>query len=157
MVTGLRILALLIDCCVCICSILGLVYLREWTSGGAEEVGFAYVLLWFTFFALWPFVYFGVPTGLWGSTLGKLVCRLRVDCGQGGFWLGFKREALKLLTVFSVVGAFFCAFQVILQGKTWYDSFCGTRVESKSGVGLSKMQKRFRQYMKDRQASEERT
>ena len=153
MVIVLRLLALTIDCCLCVCSILGFVYLREWASGGSAEVGFAYILLWFAFFALWPFVYFGVPTGLWGWTLGKLVCRLRVNCQKGGFWRVFKREILKLLTIFSVVGAFFCMFEVLSRGTTWYDSFCGTRVESKSGAGLSKMQKRFRQYMKDRQAS----
>ena len=155
MVIGLRILALIIDCCICVFSILGLVHLREWASGGSGEVGFVYILLWLVFFSLWPFIYFGVPTGLWGATLGKFVCRLKVDCGEGGFGRGFKREVLKLLTILSVFGAFFCAFQVICQGTTWYDTLCGTRVESKSGVGLTKMQKRFRQYMKDRQPNQE--
>jgi uncharacterized RDD family membrane protein YckC len=152
----LRILALIIDCCVCVFSLLGLVHLREWASGGSGEVGLIYILLWFMFFALWPFIYFGIPTGLWGATLGKLVCRLKVDWRQGGFRRGFKRETLKLLTIFSVVGVFFCAFQVIGRGTTWYDTMCGTRVEFRGRMRLTKMQKRFHRHMKDRQASKER-
>ncbi|MHC4741924.1 MAG: RDD family protein [Planctomycetota bacterium] len=155
MVIVLRLLAFVIDCCVCVFSILGLVHVREWIWGGSGEVGIAYILLWLAFFALWPFVYFGVPTGLWRATLGKFVCRLKVKCSETGFWRGLKRETLKLLTIFSVVGAFFCLFQVIHQGTTWYDALCRTRVEPKTGVALTKMQKRFRRTMKERQASRE--
>lgn len=150
---GLRILALIIDCCVCAFSLLGLVHVREWVSGGSGEVGFVYILLWFTFFTLWPFVYFGVPTALWGRTLGKFLLRLKVDCSKGGFWRGFWRETLKLLSIFSVFGVFFCAFQIFHQGTTWYDTLCGTRVEFKRRVRLTKIQQRFRQYMKDRKPS----
>ena len=153
---ALRILALIIDFGLCVFSLLGLVHLREWASGGSGEVGLVYILLWFVMFALWPFVYFGLPTGLWGATLGKFLCRLKVDCPDGGLWRGFRRETYKLLTIFSLIGAFFCAFQFFSYGTTWYDNYCGTSVESKSGIGLSKMPKRFRRYMKHRQESQER-
>jgi len=157
-VIGLRILALIIDCCVCVFSILGFVHVREWVSGGSEEVGFIFILLWFMFFALWPFVYFGVPTGLWGGTLGKLLCRLEVRYSEGGrpgISRGLGRETLKLLSIFSVFGVFFCAFQILCQGTTWYDTICGTRVEFKPRVRLTKTQKRFRQYMKNRKAGQQ--
>ena len=153
---GLRILALIIDCCVCVFSLLGFVHVREWVSGGSGEAGFIFILLWFMFFALWPFVYFALPTALWGATCGKFLFRLKVDCSQGGFWRGFWRETLKVLSILSMFGIFFCAFQILCQGTTWYDNLCGTHVGPKSSIGLTKMQKRFRRYMKDRQASQER-
>lgn len=155
MLIALRILALIIDCCVCLFTIFGLVHVREWTSGGSGQVGIAYILFWLAFFASWPFLYFGVPTGLWGATLGKFLCRLNVDCPDAGFRRRFKREALKLLTIFSVVGPFFCLFQVIYRRTTWYDTLCATRIESKTGLGLTKMQKRFRRTMTERQPSRE--
>jgi len=152
---GLRILALIIDCGVCVFSLLGFVHVRGWVWGGSPEVGFILILLWFMFFALWPFVYFGVPTGLWGRTCGKFLCRLKVDCSEGGFWRGFWRETLKLLSILSLFGVFFCAFQIFCQGTTWYDTMCGTRVEFKPRVRLTKTQKRFRRYMKDRKPSQQ--
>ena len=144
---ALRILALIIDCGVCVFSILGLLYVREWASDSSGQVGIAYILLWLAFFALWPFVYFGVTTGLWGATLGKFLCRLKIDRTDGGFGRGFRRETFKLLTIFSIFGAFFCAFEIFHRGTTWYDGICGTRVELRSGKRLTKTQKRFREYM----------
>jgi len=153
--TGLRILALIIDCGLCVFSLLGLVHLTEWVSAGSQEVGFVYIMLWFTIFALWPFVYFGLPTALWGATCGKFLCRLKVHYLDGGFWRGFRRETFKLLTIFSLFGAFFCVFQFFRHGTTWYDNLCGTRVELKSRKRLTKTQKRFRKYMKNRRESQQ--
>jgi len=48
-------------------------------------------------------------------------------------------------------GIFFCAFQIFYQGTVWYDKLCGTQVEFKPHVRLTKAQERFRKYMKEQE------
>jgi len=149
---GLRILALIIDCIVCFFSLPAVFYASGWIIKNSGNFALLIIPLWFASLAAWPFLYFGVPTGLWGRTLGKFVCRLEVTFTAGerpGLWRGIGRETLKLISIFSLFGIFFCAFQVFYQGTTWYDTICETQVEFKPRVRLTKTQKRFRQYMKE--------
>ncbi|MBL7152630.1 MAG: RDD family protein [Phycisphaerae bacterium] len=139
---GLRILALIIDCCVCFFSLPWVFYASgSWVIEHSGRLGILIIPLWSAMLVAWPFVYFGVPTGLWGRTLGKLLCRLEVGYSEGGrpgLWRGLGRETLKLISIISVFGVFFCAFQILYQGTTWYDTTCGTQVEFKPRVRRTK-------------------
>jgi len=158
---GLRILALIIDCAIWICffSLPWVFQASAWIIENSGPLTLLLLPLWFALLAAWPFLYFGVPTGLWGKTLGKLLCRLEVSykllCrlevsyangARPGLWRGLGRETLKLFSIISLFGALFCAFGVLHQGAAWYDTICGTSVE--------KTQKTFRQHMKDQQKSQ---
>jgi len=154
---GLRILALIIDCAICFFSLPWVFRASAWIIENSGPLTLLLLPLWFALLAAWPFLYFGVPTGLWGKTLGKLLCRLEVSYANGdrpGLWRGLGRETLKLFSIISLFGALFCAFGVLHQGAAWYDTICGTSVEFKPRVRLTKTQKTFRQHMKDQQKSQ---
>ncbi len=128
---GLRVLALIIDCGLCLGSSMLVMGMLGWMIEKLPVVRFLLVPVHFALFLAWPFVYFGVSTGLWGKTPGKFLCRLYVtDCRgcRPGVWRALGREALKFLTIGSGLGVIWCLFQILHHGITWYDQLCGTEV-----------------------------
>jgi uncharacterized RDD family membrane protein YckC len=150
---GLRILALIIDLAFCFGT---LPFVMGGTGWLLERVGgFALLLLpfWLILIFIWPLLCLAIPTGIWGRTLGKLICRLHVTDIHGrspGIWRALGREVLKCLAVGTGIGAMLTLYQVIYQGGTWYDQMCGTKVDFSPYVRLTPTQKHFRKYMKDR-------
>jgi len=159
MVIGLRILALIIDCAIC----LGLLplfisatgYAVEFLSNIGSGIQALFLLpLWFALIIVSPFLYFGITTGLWGRTPGKFICRLYVvdaNNSRPGLWRGLGRETLKILAIACSIGAIIAFFQMLYHDVTWYDSVCGTQVHFKPYVRLTKTQKKYRKYMKEQQ------
>jgi uncharacterized RDD family membrane protein YckC len=150
---GLRILALMIDLAVCFGSLPLVVGLTGWLIERAG--GFALLLLpfWFVLILVWPLLCVAIPTGLWGKSLGKLVCRLTVTDLHGrspGVWRALGREVLKFLAIGSGIGTLLTLYQILYQGGTWYDQLCGTSVEFSPYVRLTQTQKNWRQHMKNR-------
>jgi len=148
---GLRFLAFIIDVTVCF-TLTPLLFTAVGKLGEFEGVlGLLMLPVVFAMFVVWPFLYFGVPTGLWGRTPGKWICRVKVldDFGNPpGLWRGLGREALKLLAVACQIGAIFCVYQLLTHGITWYDQLCKTRVEFTPWVRLTATQKNFRKKYK---------
>ena len=153
MVIGLRILALMIDVAFCFGT---LPMLLTGATLCFELCPFGIVLFPFLFHLIifmWPLLYLAIPTGLWGKTLGKLICRLSVTDYRErapGFWHALGREVLKCLAIGSGIGAVITLFQVIYQGETWYDNLCGTSVEFKPYIRLTQTQKNWRKLYKKR-------
>lgn len=144
---GLRLLAFIIDATICFFSFIPIVAGTGWVFNYAGGFGLILLPLWFVLIIAWPFIYFGVPTGLWGRTLGRWICRLRVTTGNDeipGLWRGLGRESLKLLALGSSIGGILALLQLIYQGTTWYDQLCKTAVIFKPYVRLTKTQKHFR-------------
>ena len=147
---GLRFLAFIIDSAICFSAlpVLSLVNIKFMeTAGRSGSVGLLAIPFFFVLLIGWPFAYFGVTTGLWGRTLGKWICRVKVVDAYGnppGLWRGLGRETLKLLAVGCQIGAIFCVYQLLTHGITWYDQLCSTQVEFTPWVRLSATQKNFR-------------
>jgi uncharacterized RDD family membrane protein YckC len=155
---GLRVLALVIDLAVCLGAMPLIFISGSWIMTTFEDVPSALALLFVPlFFAslfLWPLLYFCIPTAIWGRTLGKLICRLKVtDIYDQGprFWRKLGREALKCLMIVSGIGFTITFILLVSQGSAWYDNLCGTKVEFSSYIRLTKTQKNYRKYMKDRE------
>jgi len=150
---GLRILALIIDMAFCVGAwplVMGGV---GWGVDKMDGFGIIFIPFWFTLFFVWPFLYLAIPTGFWGKTLGKLLCRLSVTGYNNrvpGVWRALGREVLKCLAIGSGIGAMFTLFQIIYQGETWYDHLCGTRVEFNPYIRLTKTQKNWRKLYKSK-------
>ena len=88
--------------------------------------------LWYVLLFVWPVLCFAIPTGLWGKTLGKLICGLTVRDLRGnppGISRALGREFLKCLAIGSGLGALLALLQIVYQGRAWYDQLCGTRVQ----------------------------
>ena len=154
---GLRILALVIDVVICFGTLPLVLTVSTWPMNLLpDSLGFFSLLLfpvWLLLFILWPILCLAIPTGIWGRTLGKLICRLKVTDSNGdppGIWRALGREVLKCLAIGSFFFAILLLFQIVYQGRTWYDQLCGTLVEFKPYVRLTKTQRNYRKYMKNR-------
>jgi uncharacterized RDD family membrane protein YckC len=156
MEVGLRALALIIDLPICFFSLFLVLSVTGWIVDKSGGFALLIVPLWFTLFIAWPFLYFGLTTGLWGKTPGKFICRLEVVYAghRPGILRALGRETLKLLAIGTGIGALLCAFQIAYQGTTWYDQICGTVVQVRPYVRLTGTQKKFRQYMKEQEKLE---
>ena len=104
---GLRLLALGIDLAVCFGSLPLVLVATGWLLERAG--GFALLLLpfWFVLLLVWPLLCIAIPTGIWGRSLGKLICRLCVEDVYGrvpGIWRALGREVLKFLAIGSGIG-----------------------------------------------------
>jgi uncharacterized RDD family membrane protein YckC len=96
--------------------------------------------------------YFAIPTGIWGRTVGKLVCHLSVEDERGGppgIPRALLREGLKLLSVALVLGPVVCLYQLSHSGVVWYDRVCRTSVEYRPPVKFSSTQKNFRKALRE--------
>ena len=145
-------MALIIDGAICFFSIPLVFTFFGWLLEKSGILGLILIPVYFAMFAAWPFLYFGIFTGLWGKTPGKFLCRLSVIYGydkRPGLWRGLGRESLKLLTICSFIGAFLSFWQILAMGVTWYDNMCKTDVIYKPYVRLTKTQKRYRKFMKE--------
>lgn len=151
MVIGLRILALVIDLAFCFGSFPLVMWITSWAMMKLGLLGMLLIPFWFIALFIWPFLYLAIPTGIWGKTLGKLICRLKVtDCygRPPGIWRGMGREVLKCLAICSGIGMMLTLFQILYQGGTWYDHMCDTQVEFNPYVRLTKVQKNWRKVHK---------
>ena len=155
---GLRVLALVIDLAVCLGAIPVMLISGTWVTSKLEAVApeLAFILIPVLFVSVfaWPLLYFCIPTAIWGRTLGKLICRLKVtDVYDQGprFWRKLGREALKCVMIVSGIGFTITFILLVCQGSAWYDNLCGTKVEFSSYIRLTKTQKNYRKYMKDRE------
>jgi uncharacterized RDD family membrane protein YckC len=151
MEVGLRSLALIIDLVICFFSIPLVLHCTGWIVEKSGAFTLLLVPFWLALLIAWPFLYFGLTTGLWGKTPGKFICRLQVlyAGNRPGLWRGLGRETLKLLAIGTGIGALLCAFQIAYQGSAWYDNICGTVVQFRPYVRLTGTQKRFRQHMEE--------
>ncbi len=150
---GLRILALFIDAAVCFGTLPLVMGGAGWVSDKFGAFSVLLLPLWLMLFFAWPLLYLAIPTGIWGKTPGKLLCRLKVtDCyGEApGIWRALGREVLKCLAIGSGIGAMLSLYQILYQGGAWYDHLCGTRVDFKPYIRLTQTQKNWRKYMKNR-------
>ena len=153
---GLRVLALIIDIAVCFGTLLLMFFLSPWVMiklGDASPVlALLFIPLFYGSIFLWPLIYFCLSTGIWGKTLVKLICRLKVTGiydQPSSFWRNISREALKCLMIVSGIGFVITFIVLVSQGSAWYDNLCGTKVVFTSYVRLTKTQKNYRKYMKD--------
>ena len=146
MEVGLRALALIIDLPICFFSIPIVLSGTGWIVEKSGSFALLFVPFWFALLIAWPFLYFGLTTGLWGKTPGKFICRLEVVYAgkRPGILRALGRETLKLLAIGTGICALLCAFQIAYQGTTWYDQLCKTTVVFKPYVRLTKTQKHFR-------------
>jgi uncharacterized RDD family membrane protein YckC len=117
---GLRILALIIDIAVCFGSLPLILYLSNTLIGSLFETlglfAFLFVPLWISLFFIWPLLCLAIPTGIWGKSAGKFICRLKVTNYYDrppGFWRAAGREALKLLALASGLGAILTLFLLV--------------------------------------------
>ena len=152
MVTGLRLMALIVDLALALGGghliFMGL----GWVVSRAGAAGVVFVPLIIAAFLLWPVLFMGVPTGLWGRTPGKWVLGLRVvhiRSHPPSVRRALAREMLKTLALASVLGAVFCLIQILCTGTVWYDQLCGTTVEHSPWHRLTKTQRDFRKAMRD--------
>lgn len=162
METGLRILAFVID--IVIVTTIGIAVSLLLLFSGAllpEDAGTVSDTLALGWFAMWmvyimvmqffvyfyPVLYFAGLTAWRGRTLGKMILRIRVvDCDhrKPTFLRAVGRESLKMIAVFTQVGAWIALVQLLIGQRTWYDSLAETSVESY--MGLTETQKNFRKY-----------
>ena len=151
---GLRILALVIDMGLCLGSLPLVLGGFGWILTNTGMVGVVLSPVFIAGSIVWPFLYFGLFTGLWGRTPGKFLLSLRVINALGekpSLPRALGREALKLVAIASSIGAFICLLQVLYQHVAWYDYLCGTNVEYRKRVRLTATQKHFRKvYGQDR-------
>lgn len=155
---GLRILAIAID--LALCAGIGPYFAQAfgWVLVFMGPLGQVFLPFLSFSYAIFPILYFGLSTGLWGKTLGKWICRLYVtgdEGGKPGFWQAMGRETLKLLAIGSGLGIMFCLFQITCMGGVWYDQLCGTEVRFNPYVRLTPTQKRWRQAMKEAQRDQD--
>jgi len=151
MVIGLRFLAFIVDLPFCFFSLFVFLETTVWMLNHAEPVAWLLAPLWFAMFFAWPFIHFGVLTGIWGRTPGRWICRLKVTHINGqppGLWRGLGRETLKLLALASGVGATLCCYQVLTHGITWYDQLCETQVVHTPWIRMTATQRNFRKRYK---------
>ena len=153
MEVGLRALALIIDLPICFFSIPIVLSGTGWIVEKSGSFALLFVPFWFALLIAWPFLYFGLTTGLWGKTPGKFICRMEVVYAgkRPGILRALGRETLKLLAIGTGICALLCAFQIAYQGTTWYDQICGTVVQIRPYVRLTGTQKKFRQHMKEQE------
>ena len=139
MEVGLRILAFMIDCPLCLFSIPLVVISTGWVLERSGPFAWLLIPLWFALFIASPFIYFGVSTGLWGRTPGKWICRLKVvsqDDEPPGLWRGLGRETLKLLAVGSASARCFAFFKYSIRGQRGTINFAALTSHSRHGFGL---------------------
>ena len=149
---GLRILAFMIDAAFCFGTLPLVMSATGWVLDKIGGLSLVLLPFWFVLYVVWPVLCLAVPTGLWGKTLGKLICRLSVKDYHGrepGIMRSLGREALKMLALGSGIGVLLTLFQILYQGGTWYDHLCGTNVEFSPYVRLTKTQKNWRRQMKN--------
>jgi uncharacterized RDD family membrane protein YckC len=144
---GIRIFALILDLGFGLGTYFLVLNGTAWILNKLGYVGVVLSPLIIVIFFIWPILYLSIPTGIWGKTLGKLICRLSVTDYRGnppGFWRALGREVLKCLAIASGIGATIVLVQIIYQGTTWYDNICGTQVNFNPYVRLTKTQKNWR-------------
>lgn len=150
---GIRIFALLLDIAFGLGSSFLVLNGTAWVLNNMGYAGFILSPFIYVVLVAWPVLYLCVPTGLWGKTLGKLICRLSVINYRGdppGFWRALGREVLKCLAIGSGIGMMIVLFQIIYQGTTWYDQICGTQVIFSPYVRLTQTQKNWRKIVKNK-------
>jgi len=148
---GLRILAFIIDVAFCIGTLPLVMNGIGWVLNKLGGFALVFLPFWLILFFVWPLLCTAIPTGLWGKTLGKFLCRLTVKNFYGnppGIWRALGREVLKYLALGSGIGAIFTLYQLIYQRGTWYDHLCETRVEFKPYVRLTPTQKNWWKHYK---------
>ncbi len=91
------------------------------------------------------FLYFVIPTAIWGKTLGKLIFRVTVEYHSNppGFLRASTREFLKLVQWVFFLIPIFALYQLLEYGHTWYDQLLGLQVRC-DAFGLTETQKNWR-------------
>jgi uncharacterized RDD family membrane protein YckC len=140
----LRIVALLVDIAACTLAVVicGIPATKGPSADGGVELH-----AWALLIPLVPFLLMVIPTALWGYSIGKFICRIRVckvDQTTPGFARSFLRELTKLTTfvLFGPIGPFVAFIQAGMGKSIYYDGLCGTDVEFIGG--LTKTQRNFR-------------
>jgi uncharacterized RDD family membrane protein YckC len=150
---GLRVFALMIDAAFCLGTLPIVVGVTSWMLDRLGSLSLLLLPFWFVLFIVWPVLCLAIPTGIWGKSLGKLICRLTVTDYHHqppGIWRALGRETLKCLALGSGIGIMLTLFQIIYQGGTWYDQLCGTQVAYNPYVRLTQTQKNWRKHMQSR-------
>lgn len=149
MVIGLRILALIIDLAFCLSTLPLVAHGGDWVLSMLGEFSVFLLPFGIVLFFLWPVLCVAVPTGIWGRSLGKLICRLKVTDVRDqtpGLWRALGREVLKFVALATGIGTLLTAFQILQQGTTWYDNLCETKVEFTPYQRLTEVQKNWRRH-----------
>ena len=84
---GLRVLALIIDLAVSFGSLPLVMGATGWLLERSGDAALVLVPFGFALFFIWPFLCLAIPTGIWGKTLGKLMCRLTVTNYSNLDWI----------------------------------------------------------------------
>lgn len=150
MVAGLRCLAVIIDVPLCfgtmILALQGLIGVINWLQVESLLLGVLAFFLMCCLICFWSFLYFCIPTAIWGRTPGRWMCCIRVVDEHGsyaGFWKGLGRETLKVISLATGIGAVVgFVMAVSEEGRAWYDYLCGTQVIHTPR--LTKTQREFR-------------
>src|SRR5512141_1266379 len=115
MEAGIRIFALLLDLAFGAVAYFLFFAGIGWILEKLGDVSFILSPLVLVLFLVFPILYLCIPTGLWGKTLGKFICRLSVSDYSGnppGFWRALGREVLKILAIGSGIGALLVLYQM---------------------------------------------
>jgi uncharacterized RDD family membrane protein YckC len=143
----LCIIAFVIDLAVCI----GLVIVcgNYAIKGSSTIASGTEIYAWGLLIPVVPFLAMVIPTGLWGYSIGKWICRIRIcraDRTAPGFVRGFLRELTKLITFlcFGPLGPLAAFIQSGMGHAVYYDGLCGTDVEYVGG--LTATQRKFRRF-----------
>lgn len=94
---------------------------------------------------------FGIMTGIWGRTPGKLLTFLKVVRHDGsaiGMGAGIAREVLKGFSWFTVILPIFFAFGVFCMAEAAYDKWLSCEVFDARPFGSTKTQRDWRNHWK---------
>lgn len=101
-----------------------------------------------------PIVGFGILSGLFGWTPGKLVCFLRVRNSARrapGIAQGILREIIKYISVSVMfLGAIWAIQGIVTRQRTFYDDWLSLDVEDQKPSGLTETQKNWRKTFRDK-------
>jgi uncharacterized RDD family membrane protein YckC len=101
-----------------------------------------------------PILGFGILSGLFGWTPGKLICFLRVQNTSRrvpGIAQGILREIIKYVSVsLMFLGAIWAIQGIVTRQRTFYDEWLSLDVEDQKPSGLTDTQKNWRNTFRDK-------
>lgn len=101
-----------------------------------------------------PIIVFGILSGRFGWTPGKLCCFLRVQNSSRkspGIAQGILREIIKYISIsLMFLGGLWAIYGIVTKQKTFYDDWLSLNVEDIKPSGLTDTQKNWRKTFRDK-------